>query len=158
MRVDLNVTKRLYVFGFTDFYHNEFQELDLRNVLGGGLGYHVIDTKRTIFDVYGGADFNQSYYTTLTQKTAEIMVGEYLSHTISSRTSFSERFEFFPNLSDSGEYRYTFDSHVVTKLNRWLGWQVSFGDIYVSNPPPGIKKNDLILSTGLRLTFGGTAQ
>lgn len=158
VRFDLNVTKRLYVFGFTDFYHNEFQQLDLRNVLGGGLGYHVIDTKRTIFDVYGGGDFNQSYYTTLTQKTGEIMVGEYLSHSISSRTSFSERFEFFPNVSDSGEYRYTFDSHAVTKLNRWLSWQVSFGDIYVSNPPPGVKKNDLILSTGLRLTFGGTAQ
>jgi putative salt-induced outer membrane protein YdiY len=156
LRVDLNVAKKLYVFGFADFYHDQFQQLDLRNVLGGGLGYHVINTKPTVFDVYGGGAFNQSYYSTpLTQRTAEIMVGEYLSHSISNRMTFDERFEFFPNVSDTGQYRFTFDTHAVTKLNRWLGWQVSFGDRYVSNPPTGIKTNDLILSTGLRLTFGG---
>ena len=158
LRVDLNVSNRLYVFGFTDFYHNQFQQLDLRNVLGGGFGYHVINTKPTTFDVYGGGTFNQSYYSTpLTQKTGEIMVGEYLSHAISNRMTFTERFEFFPNISDTGQYRYTFDAHAVTKLKSWLGWQVSFGDIYVSNPPPAIKGNDLTLSTGLRLTFGGVA-
>jgi putative salt-induced outer membrane protein YdiY/small nuclear ribonucleoprotein (snRNP)-like protein len=157
LRVDVNVSDRLYVFGLADFYHNQFQQLDLRNVLGGGLGYHVVNTKPTTFDVYGGADFNQSYYSTpLTQKTGEIMIGEYLSHTVSNRTTFTERFEFFPNVSDTGQYRYTFDAHAVTKLKNWLGWQVSFGDIYVSNPPPGVKGNDLTLSTGLRLTFGGT--
>ena len=41
----------------------------------------------------------------------------------------------------------------VTKLNKWLGWQNSFGDIYVSNPPLGTKKNDLQISTGLNISF-----
>jgi putative salt-induced outer membrane protein YdiY len=159
LRIDLNVTNRVFVFGLTDFYHDEFQQLDLRNILAGGLGYHVINTKPTTFDVYGGGAFNQSYYSTpLTRKTGEIMAGEYLSHSVSNRTTFSERFEFFPNISDTGEYRFTFDAHAVTKLSGWLGWQVSFGDLYVSNPPTGIKKNDLVLSTGLRLTFGRVTQ
>ena len=159
LRVDLNVRDRLYVFGLTDFYHDEFQQLDLRNILAGGLGYHVVKTKPTVFDVYGGGAFNQSYYATPpSRKTGEIVAGEFLSHSVSNRTTFSERFEFFPNISDTGAYRFTFDAHAVTKLNRWFGWQVSFGDLYVSNPPTGIKKNDLILSTGLRMTFGGVAQ
>jgi len=159
LRVDLDVTDRVFVFGLTDFYYDKFQQLDLRNILAGGLGYHVIKTKPTTFDVYGGGAFNQSYYSTpLTLKTGEIMAGEYLSHSFSNRTTFSERFEFFPNVSETGEYRFTFDAHAVTKLSKWLSWQVSFNDLYVSNPPTGIKKNDLILSTGLRLTFGGTAQ
>ncbi len=158
LRIDLDLSDRLFVYGLTDFYYDKFQQLDLRNILAGGIGYHVIKTKPTTFDVYGGGGFNQSYYVTLTRKTGEIMVGESFSHSFSSRTTVSERFEFFPNISDAGEYRYTFDSHAVTKLNNWLGWQVTFDDLYVSNPPPGIKKNDLILSTGLRLTFGGVAQ
>ena len=159
LRVDLDVRDRLYVFGLADFYHDEFQQLDLRNILAGGLGYHVVKTKPTVFDVYGGGAFNQSYYSTPpSRKTGEIMAGEYLSHSFSTRTTFSERFEFFPNISDTGAYRFTFDAHAVTKINRWFGWQVSFGDLYVSNPPTGIKKNDLILSTGLRMTFGGVAQ
>jgi len=159
LRVDLDVSDRIFVFGLTDFYHDEFQQLDLRNILAGGLGYHVIKTKPTTFDVYTGGALNQSFYSTpLTRKTGEIMAGERLSHSVSNRTTFSERFEFFPNVSDTGQYRFTFDAHAVTKLSQWLGWQASFQDLYVSNPPTGIKKNDLILSTGLRLTFGGTAQ
>jgi len=159
LRIDLNVTNRVFVYGLTDFYHDEFQQLDLRNILAGGLGYHVINTKPTTFDVYGGGTFNQSYYSTpLTRKTGEIMAGESLSHSVANRTTFSERFEFFPNISDTGEYRFTFDAHAVTKLSGWLGWQVSFDDLYVSNPPTGIKTNDLVLSTGLRLTFGRATQ
>lgn len=155
IRVDLNLTNRLYAYGLTDFYHDEFQQLDLRNILGGGMGFHVIRTKPTTFDVYGGGVFNQSYYSTpLTQRTGEIMVGEFLSHAFSNRMTFDERFEFFPNISNSGEYRYTFGTHAVTKLSRWLAWQVSFTDLYVSNPPIGVRNNDDILSTGLRLTFG----
>lgn len=159
IRVDLNVTDRLFVYGLADFYHDEFQQLDLRNILAGGLGYHVINTKTTNFDVYGGGAFNQSYYSTpLTQITGEIMAGEYFTHSVSDRTKFSERFEFFPNVSNTGAYRFTFDAHAVTKLNKWLGWQVSFVNLYVSDPPPGIKKNDLIFTTGLRLTFGELAK
>jgi len=31
---------------------------------------------------------------------------------------------------------------------------VTFSDRYISNPPLGLKGNDLLLSTGFRLTFG----
>ena len=40
------------------------------------------------------------------------------------------------------------------KLNSWLGQQVAFNENYISNPPTGLKGNDLLFSTGLRLTFG----
>jgi putative salt-induced outer membrane protein YdiY len=159
IRVDLNVSDRLFVYGLADFYHDEFQQLDLRNILAGGLGYHVVKTKPTTFDVYGGGAFNQSYYSTpLTQITGEIMAGEYFSRVVSPRTSFTERFEIFPNVSNTGQYRFTFHANAVTKINNWFGWQVSYGDLYVSNPPPGIKQNDVTLSSGLRFTFGGVTQ
>jgi small nuclear ribonucleoprotein (snRNP)-like protein len=39
-------------------------------------------------------------------------------------------------------------------LKTWLGWQVTVSDRYISDPPIGLKGNDFLLSTGLRLTFG----
>jgi hypothetical protein len=66
----------------------------------------------------------------------------------------SEQLSFFPNVSSTGDYRVTFDANSVTKINSWLGWQVTFSDRYISNPPLGLKGNDLLLSTGFRLTFG----
>jgi len=57
-------------------------------------------------------------------------------------------------MSELGQYRGQFDTSMLTKLSTWLGWQITLSDRYLSNPLPGIKKNDLLLTTGLRLTFG----
>jgi len=43
-----------------------------------------------------------------------------------------------------GEYRGTFDFATVTKISKRLGWQNSFSDVYVTNPPLGKKRNDVI--------------
>jgi putative salt-induced outer membrane protein YdiY len=161
LRGDLNVSERLFVFGFTDFEYDEFQHLDLRNVIGGGLGYHVIKTVNTQFDVFGGGAFQQEYFSAipptvpaLTRKSGEIVVGESLNTKLNGRTTLAETFSLYPNISDTGNYRFTFDLTAATKLKSWLSWQVTFSDRYLSNPQPSLKTNDLLLSTGLRLTFG----
>ncbi len=161
IRGDFNVSDRVFVFGFTDFEYDQFQDLDLRNVLGGGLGYHVIKTKNTTFDVFGGGDYEQEYFsatpafpTGLTRKTGEVVLGEELDTKLNGRTTLSEKFSLFPNVSDTGNYRLQFDATASTKLKAWLGWQITYSDRYLSNPLPGLKKNDMLLSTGLRLTFG----
>jgi hypothetical protein len=171
VRDEFNLNPRIYAFAFTDFDEDALQHLDLRNVIGGGLGYHIINTKKTQFDVFGGASFNQEYFASYTianpapppvllfepsqsRHSAEIVAGESLSTKLGPRTTVSEQLSFFPNLSSTGEYRVTFDANAVTKLKTWLGWQTTFSDRYISDPPFGLKGNDLLFSTGLRLTFG----
>jgi putative salt-induced outer membrane protein len=161
IRGDLNVSDRMFVFGFTDFEYDQFQDLDLRNVLGGGLGYHAIKTKNTTFDLFGGGDYEQEFFGTsaafptgLTRKTGEAVMGEEFDAKLNGRTTLSEKFSLYPNVSNTGEYRFQFDVTAATKLKSWLGWQVTYSDRYLSNPLTGLKKNDVLLSTGLRLTFG----
>lgn len=167
VRGDVNLSDKIFVFGFTDFEYNAFQHLDLRNVIGGGVGYHVIKTKDTTFDLFGGASFSQEYYSSyvlpppnntlqpaITRKNGELVLGESLSTKLSSRTSLTEQFSLYPNLSSGGDFRATFDITANTKLKNWLGWQITYSDIYITNPPFGLKGNDQVLSTGLRLTFG----
>jgi putative salt-induced outer membrane protein YdiY len=167
IRADLNVSTRLFVFGFTDFQYDAFQHLDLRNVLGGGLGYHILNTKNTQFDVFGGGDFDQEYYSSytdptttllvpsLTRKSGEINGGETLNtKVLNGRTQVTEQFSLFPNITDTGDFRFTLDISAATKLKSWLSWQVTFSDRFTNYPQPGLKDNDTILSTGLRLTFG----
>ena len=69
-------------------------------------------------------------------------------------TVLNERRYFFPDLNSVGEYRGTFDFATVTKISKQLGWQNSFSDIYVTNPPIGKNKNDVIFTTGLNVSFG----
>lgn len=159
VRMDLNVNEKTFLFGFTDFQHDEFQQLDLRNVLGGGFGYHVMKNEATTFDVYGGGGYDQAFYSTpLTIRSGVANVGQSFTHSVSKRTSFSERFDLYPNLSETGQYRFLLNTSATTALNSWLGWQVTFNDNYVSNPPPLIKNNDMLFSTGLRFTFGKGAK
>jgi len=41
----------------------------------------------------------------------------------------------------------------ATKINKWLAWQTAVSDRYLSNPIPGTKSNDIILTTGLNFSF-----
>jgi putative salt-induced outer membrane protein YdiY len=161
-RFDYNLTPRLFAFAIADFAYDEFQHLDLRSVLGGGLGLHVIKTTNTTFDVFAGGDYDREKFspnpplvlTNTTRNVAEIDAGEELSWKLNNRVSFDERFSAFPNVSDLGQYRLQFDATAATKLKAWLSWQVTVSDRYLSNPLPGLKSNDELLSTGLRLSFG----
>jgi hypothetical protein len=161
-RYDYNLRPRLFVFGIADFAYDEFQHLDLRSVLGGGLGLHVIKTDNTTFDVFAGGDYDKEKFspnppltpTNTTRNVAEVDAGEELSWKFNKRYSLTERFSAFPNLSDVGQYRFQFDATAATKLKAWLSWQITISDRYLSNPLPGLKSNDELLSTGLRLTFG----
>lgn len=175
VRGDIDIGARMFAFASTDFNSNQLQHLDLQNVIAGGIGYHLIKAKNTSFDVFAGAAYNQEYFSSytlvnpapppplltfaaVTQRNAELELGEEFDTKVSDRTNFSENFTFYPNINGPSGYRYTFNSTLATKLNNWLGWQVTFTDNYLSNPPFGIKGNDLLLSTGLRLTFGKAAK
>ena len=161
-RFEYNLRPRLFVFAIADFAYDEFQRLDLRSVLGGGVGLHLIKTENTMFDVFAGGDYDREKFspnpplvlTDTTRNVAEVDLGEELSWKLNHRVSVSERFSAFPNLSDMGQYRLQFDATAATKLKNWLSWQITVSDRYLSDPLSGLKSNDELLSTGLRVTFG----
>jgi len=172
IRGELNIhSDRLFVFALGDFQTNQLQHLDLRSVFGGGFGYHLIKTANTTFDLFGGITYDRdsfgAYNTTnpapppilllmpsSVQNSAEAVVGEGFDTKLSKRTSVTERFSFYPNLSHTGDYRFQLDSTISTQMKKWLSWQATFSDRYISYPPVGLKANDLLLSTGLRVIWG----
>jgi putative salt-induced outer membrane protein len=171
IRADINFATKLFGFAFTDFDSNELQHLSLQNVIGGGVGYHALKTPNTTFDLFGGASYNQEYFSAytlpnaapppattsfpaVTVKNAELVAGEEFTTKISGRTTFNENFSLYPGISGPGGYRFTLNSTASTRVKAWLGWQVTFSDNFLSKPPFGLKGNDVLLSTGFRVTFG----
>ncbi len=98
LRYDANLSQRLFAFAFTDLEFDEFQKLDLRLVLGGGLGYHAIKTERTrLRFVRWRASFNKENFSTgLRRKSGEVLFGEDLTHKFSSRSSSKQGCLFTP--------------------------------------------------------------
>jgi len=164
IRYDHDLNRRLFGFAGADFMADALQGLNLRSVGSAGLGFHAIKNDRTVLDFLAGGNFTDENYTEtnptpppstrkLIHNFAGLTLGEELMHKLGESTVLTQKLDFFPDLTDTGQYRGTFDLGTVTKLNKWLGWQNQFGDVYVSNPPPGKKKNDVIFTTGLNISF-----
>lgn len=152
-RYDHNISSKIFAFVAGDFQTDELQELDLRSVFSGGLGYHLIKSERTTLDLLGGGNYTREKYTTFSRNVAGLTLGEELATKLGAGTSLTQKLYFYPDLSETGEYRANFNFGTVTKINSWLGWQNAFGDIYVTNPPPGTRQNDILLTTGLNFSF-----
>jgi putative salt-induced outer membrane protein YdiY len=154
LRYDHDLAPKVFAFAAADFFADELQGLNLRSVFGGGLGYHAIKNDNTTLDFLGGVNYTRESYTTLHRNLIALTLGEELMHKFRKNTILNERLYFFPNLNSAGDYRGTFDFASVTKINKWFGWQNSFADVYVTNPPVGKRQNDVILTTGLNVSFG----
>jgi putative salt-induced outer membrane protein len=166
-RYDHDFASRGFGFVSGDFLSNSLQELDLRSTLGGGGGLHAIKNASTTLDFLLGVNYTHESYSSyilpttptptpepaISRSLAGGTIGEALMHKVGKSTVITQSFFFYPDLSDTGQYRGTFNFGTVTKINKWLGWQNSFADIYVSNPPTGTKQNDLQLATGLNISF-----
>lgn len=167
-RYDHDFSPRTFAFVNGDFLSNSLQDLSLRSTLGGGIGVHAVKNAVTTLDLLAGLNYTHesyssftapnppptgTFYAARTDSLAGLTLGEAFTHKVGKSTNITQSFFIYPDLSDTSQYRGTFNFAAVTRLNKWLGWQSSFGDIYVSNPPPTTKKNDLQLATGLNLSF-----
>ncbi len=169
-RYDRNFDDRAFGFVNADFYHDSLQNLDLRSLVGGGLGLHAVKRDATTLDLFSGANYTHENYSAftippvppatvgttvaaITHDLAAATLGDDFMHKLGKNTVFTQNWYFYPNLTDTGEYRTTPNLGFVTKLNKWLGWHNSAGDIYVSNPPTSKQRNDLVVATGLNFSF-----
>ena len=149
-----DLSPRLFLNTFNDYEYDRFQNLDLRMVFGGGAGFHAIKSERTLLDLLGGAAFNHSRFSTpSTRNAAEAYWGDDFSYKLNSATSLVQNFRMFNNLSDTGNYRINFDVSATTRLTKWITWNVSLSNRYLSNPAPGRKTNDLLYTTGFGIAF-----
>lgn len=154
-----NLTTRLFVNVFNDYEYDRFQFLDLRVVLGGGLGYDLVKTETARLALIAGVNWNREKFgpaapaVPFTRNSAEAFWGNDFAYKLNTRTTLTQAFRMFNNLSNTGEYRINFDIGAATSLRRWLTWNIALSDRYLSNPVPGRKNNDFLYSSGIGFTF-----
>jgi hypothetical protein len=134
------LSSRTFVNGFNDYEYDRFQNLDLGFVLGGGFGYIARKGESGRLDVLGGAAYNRETFSpaapdpTFTRNSAEAYFGDDFTYQLNTVTALYQNLRFFPNLSDTGEYRLNFDLGANTRLMRWLTWNLALSNRLLSNP------------------------
>lgn len=155
-----NIRRKLFLNTFNDYEFDRFQNLDLRFVLGGGAGYTVWKLERSRLDLLAGGAFNREAFAEspedvngLVRRSGEAYLGDDFTLKLNSTTAFFQNARYFPNFSQPGEYRLNFDMGANTQLTKWLTWNTTVSNRYLSNPVRGRQNNDFIYSTGFGVTF-----
>lgn len=148
---DFNAHK--FGFGSLDLERNKLIQLDLRSVVAAGVGYHLIKRDDLTFDISTGPAYNREQYSTQTRDATEWLLAEESTQQVTPTVSFRQRISFYPNLSDTGEYRAVLDAGVVFKVNSRWNATVTLNNRYQSNPLPGVKTNDFLFVTGIQYMF-----
>ena len=159
-RYDHNIGPLAFAFGSVDYEYNQLQDLNLRSIYSAGFGYHAIKRpNKMTLDLLLGANYTRESYSANTstpvvqRNIAGVTIGEDFIRQFGKITTLTEQFYFYPELSNTGQYRFAFDLGIATKINKWLGWQTTASDRLLSDPIPGTQRNDLILTTGLNVSF-----
>lgn len=184
IRYDHDFAPRVFGFVSGDFFSNALQNLDLRYILGGGIGFHAIKTPNTTLDLLAGINYTHESFSDLMEpnplpppdtifynksdSTSALTVGDNFAHKMGAHSTLTQSFLLYPSFSETNiafpgdtpnnvhVLRGVFNLGTVTKLNNWLGWQLSFTDVFDTHPlasTPPIERNDITLSTGLNFSF-----
>jgi putative salt-induced outer membrane protein YdiY len=154
IKYDGNFTPKWYTFASQDFEFDQFQGLDLRLVPSGGLGLHGVNKKDSKWDIFAGASVNrESFNTGLQRVSAELLAGNELNHRLSPIFTLQEKLVFYNNITQSGNFRLNADVSLGAALLKWMSWQFTTSNRYLSNPLPGRQTNDILVTTGVRLSF-----
>ena len=184
MRYDHDFVPKVFGFGAADFFANALQDLDLRYILGGGIGLHAIKTPNTTLDLLAGINYTHESFSGLVEtnpapppatltynhsdSSAALTVGDNFTHKLGKSSMFTQSFLLYPSFSQTNIafpgatpdnmriLRGAFNLGLVTKLHKWLGWQVTLADVFDNHPlasTPPLERNDITLATGLNISF-----
>jgi putative salt-induced outer membrane protein YdiY len=154
LRYDHNLAPRIFAFGTADFFSDQLQNLSYRSLTGGGFGWHAIATPRQAFDVLGGAVLTYEVYVPGPTNTfAALDLGEQFTRKVGAGGQLNEQFFFYPDLQQTGNYQFNFNTAFSTKIGKGFTWQTAIADQYTSFPPTGAKDNDIQLTTGIGITL-----
>jgi putative salt-induced outer membrane protein YdiY len=184
LRYDHDLAGRVFGFGSADFFNNSLQNLDLRYIVGGGIGYHAIKKPNTTLDLLAGINYTHESFSDLTEtnpapppdtltynhsdSTAALTVGDNFTRKVGKNGVFTQAFLLYPSFSqtniafpgatpdDVRILRGSLNLGFVTKIHKWLGWQIALTDVFDNHPlasDPPIERNDITLATGLNFSF-----
>ncbi|MBK1616022.1 hypothetical protein CKO44_21445 [Rubrivivax gelatinosus] len=162
-RYDYNLTPRTFVYGRASVESDRVVELDRRDTVDAGLGWKLIDLRDTSLSVFtglgrsidrydreqriDGRDDSRFARTTLT-------LAEESLHRLTPTVELRQRLDIAPTISGDRTTILRFSSSLAVALNSTLSLTVTLADQYNSEPPAGVRRNDLTLFTGINVKFG----
>ena len=153
-----HIDEKWFYLGAASLAQNNGLDLDLRSLVGGGIGRQLYHTNSDVFLLLGGLDYNRELYSESDDhvNSLEAIGGvEYAHYTFDGLTSqLTTTFVVLPSLTDTGRVRLQWDTNLRQNIIGDLYWNLNLLEDYDSRPPqPDAANNDFSISTSLGWTF-----
>jgi len=149
---------------FGEYYRDPFKNINSRVTLGAGMGYHIIDTSKTEWDVAGGPAYQRTRFDSVevgqasSESTPAFVAGTYFSRELTKTVDFDFRYDLQILNEESGTYTHHLVAGLETELTGWLDFDVSFVWDRTQDPTPEAdgtvpKQDDFYLIFSLGIDF-----
>ncbi len=144
------LSKRLFLYGLTQYERDRFQGFSARYSLSAGAGYKVIDGETVHLSVKAGPAYRRTQLLTGgTDNNLAGLAGLDFNAALTKRLKLTQTASAFVQ---SGNSTYTSDTGLEADLGGDLVARLSYGVEYDTNPPLGSVKTDT--RSGVTLIYG----
>lgn len=154
LKYDYFITSKTYAFLNLELANDQFKDINLRTVIGPGLGYQFWDDEKKVLGLEGGLAFiNENHTEAADDSWISGRLAADFQYNFSQKLIIKDKLEIYPSIEQGGEYQLRNEAGILTELTS--DWSLNFTNIYERNsdPEPGIKKNDIAWQTGLQYKF-----
>ncbi len=149
-------SKFAYWYAALGMEHDEVAGLDFRLSVGPGVGFHLVKTDSVELNVEAGLAYYHEKYkvvSTTSEDSLRARIGESFTYKFAQGAKFYQSAELASDVSDTGNYIANFEAGIESTLTDNLKVRLSFLDRYVAEPPLGLDKNDIQLTSSIVLGF-----
>ncbi len=156
------LNREWFGFGKFDYLRDKPANLISRTSIYGGVGHHLIRNDINTLDLFGGFGYTEDHYAEPTDVAGSLrarygrsegVLSEVSTHKLTDNTSLRQKFEFYPNLQSSGEFRTVLDTSLSVAMTAHLSLNTGLIHRYNSEPGVGLKRGDALFFTGISLRF-----
>ncbi len=142
-----------YAYNLAGIGFDHIRNIDLAVEEGPGLGYHLLRQTNLVANVEGGVNYQIQNNTDDTHtRDFFFRVAEDVLWKIGSRTSISEKAEFFPRY-DFTELRLRAETTLSYNVWRYVYWNFTVRDSYDTTPAAKVQGNELEVHSSLGVKF-----
>ena len=154
-RNERTLTGRTYAFGELQFLEDQFKSIDYLIAPSGGIGYKVLATPVTTFNVDGGLGFKIEKNPGVDRRTDVVVaLSDKFEHKLSATAALTQSFGALWKAQDFGDALYTFTAGVAAALTARTQLKLELLDTYASRPPnAAVKNNDVAVLTTVVYKF-----
>jgi putative salt-induced outer membrane protein len=154
-RYERTLTTRVYAFAALGFLEDKFKDIDYLWAPGAGVGYKLVASEMTSFNVDGGLGVKIEKNTGSDATTdTGVLFADKFEHKLSKDAAITQGFNALWKASDFGDGVYTFTAGTAAALTKRVQIKVELLDAYITRPPSvEVKKNDVSLITSFAYKF-----